>query len=419
MKDKIIHTKIILIFIYCLSFNYVLPQQGLNAKVKKVVFIIVDGISSDVIEKVATPYLDEISAIGGYTRAYVGGKINSYSETPTISAVGYNSLLTGTWVNKHNVWGNNIKDPNYNYWNIFRIVKESDPNLKTAIFSTWLDNRTKLIGEGLQKAGAIKFDYSFDGFELDSVNFPHGNDKSYISKIDEHVSKEAARYISKNGPDISWVYLEFTDDMGHGYGDSVQFYDAIKLADKQVGRIWKAVKNREKHNNEDWMIVITTDHGRNAETGKNHGGQSDRERSTWIVTNHQELNAYFKQQQPGIIDIMPSMMRHLNIELPEKIELEIDGTSFINPIIISNLTASIKDSSIRLKWNAYGENEILDIFIATTNNFKNGLEDKYKKILSVDSNRREVDLDISKYPSDFYKILIRSKTNSLNTWIIK
>lgn len=94
-----------------------------QSKQKKVVFIIADGIPADVIEKVATPGIDAIAKEGKYMRAYVGGEKDGYTQTPTISAVGYNSLLTGTWVNKHNVWDNDIKAPNYNYWNIFRLSR--------------------------------------------------------------------------------------------------------------------------------------------------------------------------------------------------------------------------------------------------------------------------------------------------------
>ncbi|KXK23873.1 MAG: type I phosphodiesterase/nucleotide pyrophosphatase [Bacteroidetes bacterium OLB12] len=105
-----------------------------NTRQPKALFIIVDGIPADVIEKLELPTLKEIQQVGGYTRAYTGGDADGYSKTPTISAVGYNSLITGTWANKHNVWDNDIADPNYQYWNIFRIAETADSSIKNSNF---------------------------------------------------------------------------------------------------------------------------------------------------------------------------------------------------------------------------------------------------------------------------------------------
>ena len=298
-----------------------------SPKERKVVFIILDGIPADVIERVETPNLDEIASSGFYSRAYTGGEAGGPTETPTVSAVGYNSLITGTWANKHNVYGNGIEDPNYDYWNIFRIVETQSPHKQTAIFSTWLDNRTKLIGEGLPQAGNIMLDYSFDGFEHDTVSFPHTDDRKFISDIDEHVSKETARYLIEAGPDLSWVYLEFTDDMGHKFGDSQQMDDAVRLADTQVGRIWDAIKSRENSENEEWMILVTTDHGRKIEDGMGHGGQSERERTIWFFSNQPLKEG---ASDLSMVDGMPSMLDFMNIPVPSNIEGKLDGSSFID-----------------------------------------------------------------------------------------
>ena len=407
------HSIVILLF----SFIYgpALFGQQQNSKI---VFVIVDGISADVIEKLETPNLDAIAKKGGYTRAYVGGEKGGYSETPTISAVGYNSLLTGTWANKHNVWGNSIKDPNYNYWTIFRYAKEHKPELKTAIFSTWLDNRTKLVGESLPQTDYLQLNYHFDGFELDTLNFPHDEDRQYIHKIDEKVVNEAARYIKAESPDLSWVYLEFTDDMGHRYGDSEQFHDAITIMDQQIGRLSEALEYRNSNFGEDWQIFITTDHGRDKETGKGHGGQTNRERSTWIVTNAPNLNDYFKNGTPGIVDIFPAMLKSLDIAPLRDQSFEIDGVSITGPLSVSNLKATIEGEMLTINWKCYDSKEKLKVYLSTANGFKKGITDPYKLVKKVKACSNTTKINLSKFPSKFYKIVVEGKHNSSNTWVV-
>ena len=300
-----------------------------DTRTPKAIFIIVDGIPADVIEKTATPAIDKIASVGGYARAYVGGETGGVSESPTSSAIGYQSLITGTWANKHNVYDNDVENPNYDYWDIFRIAKYHDASIQTAIFSTWEDNRTKLIGDGLEQAGGFKLDHHVDGFEKDTDRFPHGWMSNYIRDIDELVATEAAAYIKSNGPDLSWVYLQYTDDVGHGVGDSALQTSAVQLMDMRVAMIWNAVKARSESTEEDWLIIVTTDHGRDADTGRGHGGQSIRERTTWISTNSKRLNEHFLEV-PGIVDILPSIVVHLGLTMPDHIRDQLDGESFID-----------------------------------------------------------------------------------------
>lgn len=303
--------------------------SSVHAATPKAVFILLDGILADLVESVSTPFFDEIAKGDGYARAYVEGQAGGASESPTVSAVGYNSLLTGTWANNHRVYSNQIRSPDYRYWDIFRLVKQHNPDLNTALFSIWEDNRTKLLGHGRPEAGGDKLDYYFDGFENDEQRFPHDEAREYIKQVDDLVSPEAARYLAQHGPDLSWVYLEFKDDIGHLYGDGDEMAAAITLMDANVGRIWRSVQARQQAEDEDWVVVITTDHGQDALTGKSHGGQTDRERTTRIATNSTALNERFSNL-PGIVDILPSILTHLEIAVPQAVSEQFDGKSFID-----------------------------------------------------------------------------------------
>ncbi len=405
---------------FLLVFCFLLPGKSLISQVikKKAIFIILDGIPADVIEKADLPNLQAISNAGGYSRAVVGGEREGYSETPTISAVGYNSVLTGTWANKHNVWDNDIKDPNYNYPTIFRLLKEEYPAKKIAIFSSWQDNRTKLAGEGISAAGNLQFDYHLDGLELDTVKFPHDKDDNFMHFIDRKIADEAAQNVLTFAPDLTWVYLQYTDDMAHRFGDSPEFYNAVAMADEEVGRIWRSILLRQQNYNEEWLVIVTTDHGRDAKTGKGHGGQSDRERAGWIFTNAPGTNIRFKENKSSIVDIMPTIARFMNINLAPGISREVDGVPLIGDLSLMDLTADVSNGKAIIKWTPVDKSGRAKIFLSSSNDFQKGINDSYKLIKTVPLKTGSAIIDLPNFPSPFYKIVLEGKWNSLNRWIV-
>ncbi|QNE42334.1 alkaline phosphatase family protein (plasmid) [Hymenobacter sp. NBH84] len=405
-----------LLFVCAALLTHVATAQQRSPKV---VFIIADGIPADVIEKASVPNIRKVIAAGTYLRAHVGGDQGTYTETPTISAPGYNNLLTGTWGYKHNVWGNSIKAPNYQYKTIFRLLKDQQPTKKTAIFSTWLDNRTKLVGEGLPATGNLRVDYRADGYELDTIAYPHDKQSQYIHAIDERVVEEAVKTLTAKGPDLSWVYLEYTDDMGHRHGDSEQQQQAIAYLDAQVGRLWDAVQTRQKKYKEDWLLVLTTDHGRDPQTGRNHGGQSARERATWVVVSTKNVNAYAQQPEPvAIVDILPTISRFMQLSLPQTTQRELDGVPLLGPVSLAQPQVQIAGDSLRITWKALGpKTEKVKVWLTATNDFQTGGQDRYTLLGTVPLARQSLSVSRKQYPAEFYKIVLEGEHNTVNRWL--
>lgn len=400
-------------FFSLLLFLVVLNAGG---KTRKAVYIILDGIPADQIERLRPPAVFEIASEGAYARAYTGGEVGGYSQTATISAIGYTNLLTATWYNKHNVGGNSGLKPNYNYWTLFRIAKEQRKPFTTGLYSSWTDNRTVLIGEGKPETGHLKIDHVRDGYDLDTVRFPHKPDDLHVFDYDEKVSREAARSIREDAPDMSWVYLWYTDDAAHLYGNGAFFDEYVRKADLQVARVWEAVKYREKNFDEEWMVVVTTDHGR-VENGHGHGGQSERERTTWISTNV-KVNKHFGTPRLAIVDIAPSICRFMGFEVPRDVLWEQDGIPFVGNVDISNLRTRPYDNEVLLQWDCYDKKATATVYAAASNRYKEGKRDEWKELGTVEAGKREFRVDLGKLPeSKFYKFVVATPGNHLNRWL--
>lgn len=389
-----------------------------SAQTRKAVFIIVDGVPADMIERLHTPAIDEIAARGAYARAYTGGEVGGYSQTPTISAIGYTNLLTATWMNKHNVDGNSDLKPNYNYWTIFRIAKEQPKEFRTALYSSWTDNRTVLLGEGKPETGHLKIDFVCDGYELDTVRFPKREKELQIFDIDEHVAREAARGIANDAPDLSWVYLWYTDDAGHFEGNGAFFDEYTLKADRQIGEIWEAVRYREEHFDEEWMVVVTTDHGR-TENGYGHGGQSARERTTWVATNR-PVNSHFHSPGLAITDIAPSICRFMGFDVPRDVLWEQDGMPFIGQVDIACMGSMPYDDDIILTWECLNPGAEVTVWGAADNLFRTGGKDRWIELGRVPASDESFRVEGARMPdTGFFKFVLSTPSNHLNRWVRK
>lgn len=184
----------------------------------------------------------------------------------------------------------------------------------------------------------------------------------------------------------------------------------------KLGRVWEAIQYREKHHKEDWLIIVTTDHGREYD-GYGHGGQSDRERRIWIATNASNTNVHFRQM-PEMVDILPSMAYHLGLSIPKKIAMELDGTPFIGPVDASNLKAELKNGEISMSWKALSKDGKGRIWVATTNNFKTGGLDNYWLVGDVDLADGKKTFSLNGTESEIFKVVLETPAGYLNYWVM-
>ena len=248
--------------ILVLSTIVLMIFTSIAARTRKALYVIIDGIPATALERLQPPTIMEIAKAGGYARGYCGGMVGRYSQTPTISAIGYTNINTGTWMNKHNVQGNDNINANYNYPTIFRIAKDQKRDVKTALYSSWSDNRTVLLGVGKPETRHLKVDYVIDGFDLDHEKYPNKPGDLQVFDYDAEVCKGAAECIRNNAPDLNWLYLWYSDDAYHHNGNGHISDWSVMAEDSILKQVWEAVKERQKKHDEDWLVVVTTDHGR-------------------------------------------------------------------------------------------------------------------------------------------------------------
>ncbi|MBN2652622.1 MAG: alkaline phosphatase family protein [Spirochaetales bacterium] len=246
-------------------------KNGDGEKDKKVLLIGYDGVRTDALANtslVAVPYLVAQEHSGIY-HTFVGGIKGNLQKT--YSAPGWTTILTGQWADKHKVVHNFVLSKSDETPSFLARAKALFPEFIIASLVHWAPLNDNVLRN-----------------EKDII------DIMYNSKDDKDLFENTrSAILEKNADVIFSVFLE-TDKMGHKYGFSPfipEYTQKITEVDKYAFDLIKSVESRENYANEDWLIILTTDHGGNKFT---HGGQTQQERNTWLVVN-QKKYLYFEQ----------------------------------------------------------------------------------------------------------------------------
>ncbi len=200
---------------------------------RKTLIIGIDGVRGDAAIAANTPNMDALAANG----------ITSYEAQTlpvTYSGPGWSTILTGVWMDKHGV-RDNVFIPNnlIEYPHFFQYVKSANPDLYTASIVHW--SPINILIAPLTQTDALE---------------------TYDS--DAAVRDACINLLNNEDPDITFIHLDDVDHAGHSSGFSpsnLEYLEAIETIDNHVGQIMTALENRPNYSNEEWLIILCTDHG--------------------------------------------------------------------------------------------------------------------------------------------------------------
>lgn len=249
----------------------------------------IDGVRTDALLAADTPNIDHLITEGSFDN-------RSEVDFVTVSGPGWSSMLTGVWCDKHGVRDNSFDGANYDtYPHFYGRLRALRPELTTVSYAQWPPINEQILRN-----------------EADFVGL--GSDAEVADLTAEALREQ----------DVHVVFAAFddVDYAGHAccYGATDDSYlQAIETTDDYVGLIVDAMKSRPRFAQENWLVLMTTDHGGSSTS---HGSNIPEHRNTWFLSS----GASSAPMTPGstrVTDVAVTALTHLGVAI--RPEWQLDG----------------------------------------------------------------------------------------------
>ncbi len=269
--------------------------DGDAAAAKKVLVIGLDGIRVDILAETHTPNIDRLIAEGFFSD-------RARTNVRTVSGPGWSSMLIGARTDKHLVNSNDLAGNDYaTYPEFLTRLERVDSSFNTFAVVDWAPLGSTASG-GPLFSDAIDELLFFDNAE---GGYHRADSLSVAAAVDRLENEDI---------DAAFVYIGDADEVAHVTGNYAPEYStSIEEADAHVGRLVAAIQARPTYTREDWLILVSTDHGRDDEGG--HGGDSDEEWTIFFLAHGPSVVREPTGAAPNIVDIAVTALVHLGVDI--------------------------------------------------------------------------------------------------------
>lgn len=264
--------------------------------------------------------------------------------TLTLSEVGWSSIASGVWEDKHGVDGSALNnDPGQatknGHADFLTRIERSRPRTSTFLASDW-DNI------GLAENGGPIFGSAMDANFAARVRV---ETLEAWDQGDEEVTRAAARYLRHGDPDAGFVYLGLVDETAHLAGSATpQYARSITVTDRRIGRLLRAIRSRPAFAFESWTVIVTTDHGQRPLTepsAASHLTDTPLERTSFVIGAGPGLAGAVSR--PRVVDVLPTVLHQLGLRTPRA--WGVDGRSLSRAAPPSAASARLRGGRLAVR----------------------------------------------------------------------
>lgn len=313
----------------CSAVNSDVAEAPLLTTAGRVLIIGMDGTRAEALDVADTPHLDGLRRDGVTDMYAITGDVS-------LSGPGWSSMLSGVWCDKHHVLDNDLtwlQSQFHLYPPIHHRVEAARPDLRTVSVSHWAAINDEIIcaDEGASDCG--------------------GTDSVINTASDAEVRDAAIAELQNRDPHLIFLQFDDIDHAGHGdpttldpggfcpYGNGDQsegeeggvcttlnfnplYLQAIQTTDTYIGEILSALKGRPEYMRENWLVIVSPDHGGGGAVFNQHGFPVDQDRRTFFIANGAAATALPTESRIKIVDVAATALMHLGISIPDSWDLD-------------------------------------------------------------------------------------------------